>query len=147
MVFHHYLWPHAQRAKFAKKVHKPPLRVNVINFELDGTNVWSIKIRTVNKLSLWLYYDFCCKSSFHIANFACQDLYNDTLILSKNIHKVTKTDYVWFEFLWIRRWSPFVLRTLLRESRIFSKLWYFLFWFVLKVPRDSSNCLLKMNGL
>ena len=24
----------AQRAKFAKKVHKPPLRVNVINFEL-----------------------------------------------------------------------------------------------------------------
>ena len=33
-----------------------------------------------------------------------------------------------------------------------SKLWYFLFWFVLKVPqfwkkRDSRNCLLKMNGL
>ena len=26
----------AQRAKFAKKVHKPPLRVNVINFELNG---------------------------------------------------------------------------------------------------------------
>ena len=28
-----------------------------------------------------------------------------TIILSKNIHKlkVTKTDYVWFEFLWIRR--------------------------------------------
>ena len=28
----------AQRAKFAKKVHKPPLRVNVINFELSGFN-------------------------------------------------------------------------------------------------------------
>ena len=33
-----------------------------------------------------------------------------------------------------------------------SKLWYFLFWFVLKVPqfwkkRDSRNWLLKMNGL
>ena len=26
------------------------------------------------------------------------------MILSKNIHKVTKTDYVWFEFLWIRRY-------------------------------------------
>ena len=25
----------AQRAEFAKKVHKPPLRVNVINFELN----------------------------------------------------------------------------------------------------------------
>ena len=24
-------------------------------------------------------------------------------MLSKNIHKVTKTDYVWFDFLWIRR--------------------------------------------
>jgi hypothetical protein len=33
-----------------------------------------------------------------------------------------------------------------------SKLWYFLFWFVLKVPqfwkkRDLRNCLVKMNGL
>ena len=26
----------AQWAKFTKKVHKPPLRINVINFELDG---------------------------------------------------------------------------------------------------------------
>ena len=36
--------PHraAQRAKFVKKVHKPPLRVNVINFELNGFNasIW-----------------------------------------------------------------------------------------------------------
>ena len=31
-----------QRAKFAKKVHIPPLRVNVINFELNGFNasIW-----------------------------------------------------------------------------------------------------------
>ena len=28
----------AKRAKFTKKVHKPPLRVNVINFELNGFN-------------------------------------------------------------------------------------------------------------
>ena len=27
-----------QRANFAKKVHKPPLRINVINSELDGFN-------------------------------------------------------------------------------------------------------------
>ena len=35
-----------------------------------------------------------------------------TIILSKNIHKVTKTDYVWFEFSWIRRYyfSIFSLR-------------------------------------
>ena len=32
----------SQRAKFAKKVHKPPLRVNAINFELNGFNasIW-----------------------------------------------------------------------------------------------------------
>ena len=27
-----------------------------------------------------------------------------TMILSKNIHNVNKTDSVWFEFLWIRRY-------------------------------------------
>jgi hypothetical protein len=32
----------AQRAKFAKKVHKPPLWVNVMNFELNVFNasIW-----------------------------------------------------------------------------------------------------------
>ena len=32
----------AQRAKFLKKVHKPPLRTNVIDFELSGFNasIW-----------------------------------------------------------------------------------------------------------
>ena len=32
----------APRAKFSKKVHKPPFRVNVINFELNGFNasIW-----------------------------------------------------------------------------------------------------------
>jgi hypothetical protein len=31
-----------QRAKIAKKVHKPPLAVNVINFELNGfkASIW-----------------------------------------------------------------------------------------------------------
>ena len=27
-----------------------------------------------------------------------------TILLSKNIHKGTKTDHVWFDFLWIRRY-------------------------------------------
>ena len=35
-------WSAAQRAKFAKKVHKPPLGVNIINFELNWFNasIW-----------------------------------------------------------------------------------------------------------
>jgi hypothetical protein len=33
-------WPGAQRAKIAKKVHKPPLGVNVINFELNMFNAF-----------------------------------------------------------------------------------------------------------
>ena len=32
-----------------------------------------------------------------------------TIIPSKNIHKVTKRDYVWFEFLWIRRYLHFIV--------------------------------------
>ena len=33
---------YAQRAEIAEKVHKPPLAVNVINFELNGFNasIW-----------------------------------------------------------------------------------------------------------
>ena len=36
----------AQRAKFDGKVHKPPLRFNVINFELNGSNefLWVQKV-------------------------------------------------------------------------------------------------------
>ena len=32
-----------QRAKFAEKVHKPPLWVNVVNFELNGldASIWA----------------------------------------------------------------------------------------------------------
>ena len=30
----------AQRAKFAKKVYKPPLLIIAIKFELDGFNAW-----------------------------------------------------------------------------------------------------------
>ena len=33
-----------QRAKFAKKVHKPSLRVNVISFELNGFNAIHIGV-------------------------------------------------------------------------------------------------------
>ena len=36
--FHYTLARDAQRAKFAEKVHKPPLGVNVIKFELNGFN-------------------------------------------------------------------------------------------------------------
>ena len=32
------LYVATQRAKLAEKVHKPPLRVNVINFEVNGFN-------------------------------------------------------------------------------------------------------------
>ena len=33
-------WRGAQRAKISEKVHKPPLGVNVINFELNGFNAF-----------------------------------------------------------------------------------------------------------
>ena len=49
----------AQRAKFARKVHKPPLGVNVINFELNGFNVflwvpWSLSESKVFKFTKYV---------------------------------------------------------------------------------------------
>ena len=43
-------------------------------------------------------------------------------------------------------------KTTVARISVFSKLWYFLFWFVLKLPKfrkkwDSRNCLLKMHRL
>ena len=46
-----------------------------VHFMTILSNVWFIKIWTIHTLSLWLYYDFFGKSSFHIANFSCQDLW------------------------------------------------------------------------
>ena len=48
-----------QRAKFAQKVHKPPLGVNVINFELNGFNVflwvpWSLSESKVFKFTKYV---------------------------------------------------------------------------------------------
>ena len=57
---------------------------------------------------------------------------------------------------WLRVWGWHLMSVHFRKTgariSFLPKLWYFLFWFVLKVPqfwkkRDSRNCLLKMNGL
>ena len=40
----------AQRAKFAEKVNKPPLRVNVMHFELNGLNAFIIHIGPLESL-------------------------------------------------------------------------------------------------
>ena len=58
-----------------------------------------------------MLFGFCPKSAAFLANphFILQishaktfkKKYTSTIVLSKNILKVTKTDYVWFEFLLI----------------------------------------------
>ena len=76
-------------------------------------NVWFIKIRSIHKLSLWLYYDFFGQILVSYCKFFMPSplkwsiLGAHTIILSKNINTVTKTDCVWFEFLWIRRYVPY----------------------------------------
>ena len=65
-------------------------------------------------LSLWLYYGFFGKFLFHIANFSCQDLILKVFakfvlwkmrICQKSHNTVTVTVYLWFEFLWNRRYN------------------------------------------
>ena len=101
---------------FPETIQSTKIPVNLI-FAICSTrhnfdyNVWSIKIRTIHKLPLWLYYDIFWQILISYFKFLMPRplkwsiLGAHTIILSKNIHKVTKTDYVWFKFLWIRRYT------------------------------------------
>ena len=57
----------AQRAKFAEKVHKPPLRINVNNFELDGFNASMTVLQTPKSCDVVIEdkirYVYCVKIS------------------------------------------------------------------------------------
>ena len=70
-------------------------RISWLHFSF---NVWSIKIRTVHKLSLWLYYDFFWQSLISYCKFLIPrplkwSIPGDhKIISSKKIHKVPKTD-------------------------------------------------------
>ena len=64
-------------------------------------------------------------------------------------HLVKLRHHVW---IYSQQLKPIHFKKTVARISFLSKLWYFLFWFVLKVPqfwkkRDSRICLLKMNGL
>ena len=60
-----------QRANFAKKVHKPPLRINVNNFELDGFNASMTVLQTPKSCDVVIEdkirYVYCVKISWMFA--------------------------------------------------------------------------------
>ena len=69
-------------------------------------NVWSIKIRKIRYINCLCEFIMTLLANPHFMPrpLKWSKLGAHTMILSKNIHKVKKTDYVWFEFLWIRRY-------------------------------------------
>ena len=72
-------------------------------------NVWSIKIRTTRNMSLWLYeYFWIILLNGHLVVYfkglGMRNLQYEMRVWQKSHNKVTKTVYVWFEFLWIRRY-------------------------------------------
>ena len=99
-------------------------------------------VRTIHKLSLWLYtwtsfiiwlfwqiLISCCKCLMPIP-LKWRLLGAHTIILSKNIHKVTRTCYVWFEFLWSRRYLTWcTVGTDINSGNLFKwalhSLWYY----------------------
>ena len=82
------------------------------NHKRTKANVWSIRIRTTHSLSMWLYENFWMIILYgHLAYFILKvlawEIWNvfKMRICQKSHKKVTKTVYVRFEFLWIRRYK------------------------------------------
>ena len=72
-------------------------------------NVWSIKIRATHNLSLWLYeYFWIILLNGHLVVYfkglGMRNLQYEMRVWQKSHNKVTKTVYLWFEILWIRRY-------------------------------------------
>ena len=111
-------------------MHESRPRCRIIFQIIDGyvTNVWFIKIWTTHKLSLWLFWQililFCKFLMPRPLKWSIQGAH--TIISSKNIHKVTNTDYLWFEFLWIRRY--FFTWTIVKWAKFVQSLERFTFW-------------------
>ena len=59
----------AQRAKFARKVHKPPLGVNVINFELNGSNVFLWVPWSLSESKVFKFTKYVERNKMHLAFF------------------------------------------------------------------------------
>ena len=75
----------------------------------NTTNVWSIKIQITHNLSLWLYEYFLdniivrAPRILHFKGLGMRNLQYEMRICQKSNNKVTKTVYVYFDFLWFRR--------------------------------------------
>jgi hypothetical protein len=77
---------------------------------MDFFALLSINIWTTHNLSLWLsiFLDniiVWAPSILHFKGFGMRNLQCEMRICQKSHDKVTKTVYVWFEFLWIRRYN------------------------------------------
>ena len=70
------------------------------------SNVWSIRIWTTHNLSLWLYEYFWIILLYghqvcilHFKGLGMRNLQYEMRICQKSHNRVTKTVYVWFEYL------------------------------------------------
>ena len=97
-----FLWQHGSIFSQSHKYMKY-LLINLSNED----NVWFIKIRTTHDLSLWLYEYFWILLLYgHLVCFILKLLAWEICNMKWGFaKKVTKTVYVWFEFLWIRRYD------------------------------------------
>ena len=98
-----------------------------LNSIFMDNNVWFIKNWTTHNLPLWLYEYFWIISLYgNLVYFILKVLAWKICIMKwgfakKSHNKVTKTFYVWFEFLWIRRYHTYnrVLRVNITHSSLF----------------------------
>ena len=86
----------AQRAKFAKKVHKPPLWVNIINFELNWFNasIW-VPCNPSDPKKSWLVFKFITKK-LHFYTYSSISL--------KSLHRIAWLFWCRLK-LWVPKWN------------------------------------------
>ena len=134
---------------------------------------WEIQLWTKNAtkfllrfLFVWVTVTSSLTFTLLIALNHVQNFFRDTHILSQRTNSMERGLTFDTFFLLFDMYSSFTGLSMLAITSLksvhfkktvawisfLSKLWYFLFCFVLKVPqfwkkRDSHNCLLKMNGL
>ena len=85
-----------------------------MNLFSPESNVWFIKIWTIHRLSLWLYYDFYGKSSFHIVNFSCQDLENEVYLVPLQYY---------YPKIFIKAQRQIMFGSIFYESGVIIELW------------------------
>ena len=114
------LWHGTHSASFDEKIHKPPLRVNVINFELNGFNasIW-VPWSPSDPKKLWCadrsiqIHKICVKKKLHVSTYSTVRFTLRFVNLFVEVSRVC--GIVWLFLLIRKQWCHFLLCILVMQ--------------------------------